>query len=390
MRFLFSLPMQLVAAIVLVLTVGLSLSQPTAAGFYTFSMVFKEFLSAVLPYMVFAFVTSGILSFRRNAPLILGILLALVMASNALGTLVSYVIMQFLYPVIACSAGSMSVVSLTSTIEPFFTIHLPRLIPAHYALLGAIFCGLFFSVVQCSFFEKALSLLKRIIEFLLARVFIPFLPLYVFGFFLKMHRDGTFDELMKHYGFVFLLIVGVQTAYLILYYLAAHGFSPKRAWDSFVVMLPTYLTGFSTMSGTATLPVALEGAEKNTGNRPLVHMALPIMASIHFIGDSVGTPLLAMATLVFFKGCLPAFSTYLVFVFYFCFGMLAASGVPGGGILAITPFLISVFDFTPEMVGVATAIYFLLDSFGTATNITGDGALIILLNRLLKKLRIVD
>ena len=205
-----------------------------------------------------------------------------------------------------------------------------------------------------------------------------------------MHRDGTFDELMKHYGFVFVLIVCVQTAYLLLYYLAAHGFSPYQAWRSLMRMVPTYLTGFSTMSGAATLPVAMVGVEEVIGNRPLVHMAMPIMASIHFIGDSVGTPLLAMATLVFFKGCLPTLGTYLVFVFYFSFAMLAASGVPGGGILAITPFLISVFDFTPEMIGVVTAIYFLLDSFGTATNITGDGALVIALNKLLKRLRLIE
>ena len=185
MRFLFLLPAQLIAAIVLVLTVGPWLGTTTASVFYTFSITFKECLAAVLPYMVFAFVTSGILSFRKNAPLILSILLALVMVSNTIGTLVSYVIMQFLYPVIACSAGSMGVVSLTSSIEPLFTFHIPRLIPAHYALIGAVVCGLISTVVRCEMFERGLALLKKGIEFLLGKIFIPLLPLYVFGFFLR-------------------------------------------------------------------------------------------------------------------------------------------------------------------------------------------------------------
>jgi Na+/H+-dicarboxylate symporter len=156
--------------------------------------------------------------------------------------------------------------------------------------------------------------------------------------------------------------------------------------DAIKNALPSYLTGFSTMSSAVTVPVSVECAYKNTHNRPLAMVAMPIMANVHLLGDSIGIPMLAMVTMLLFTGSLPDFAQYVSFVFYFCTAMFAVSGIPGGAILVMTPILVSQLKFSAEMIGVITALFLLMDSFGTAANVMGDGALVIMVDKLLKKL----
>ena len=115
----------------------------------------------------------------------------------------------------------------------------------------------------------------------------------------------------------------------------------------------------------------------------------PFMANVHLLGDSISTPILALVTMYFFFGTLPPCMQYLYFVLYFGVSMFAVSGVPGGGILVIIPVLISALGFTPDMISIMTTLYLLLDCFGTAANVMGDGALIIMLQRILQKSRIL-
>jgi Na+/H+-dicarboxylate symporter len=152
-------------------------------------------------------------------------------------------------------------------------------------------------------------------------------------------------------------------------------FSYKKAWRAILNAMPSYLTGFGTMSSVLTIPISIECAIKNGVTRSIAQIALPIMANIHLLGDSVCTPMLTLVTMYLFLGYIPDFNSYVSFVFYFCTALFAVSGIPGGGILVMIPILISHFSFTPEMISVVTTIYFLMDSFGTAANVMGDGAL---------------
>ena len=144
------------------------------------------------------------------------------------------------------------------------------------------------------------------------------------------------------------------------------------------------------MSSTVTVPVSVEGAVKNTGSRSLANIAMPIMANVHLLGDSIGTPILAMVSMSIFLGHLPSFGHYLTFVLYFGTTMFAVSGIPGGGILVMIPILVSILGFTPAMVSIITALYLLMDPFGTAANVMGDGALVMIVHRVLRALKIMD
>ena len=277
---------------------------------------------------------------------------------------------------------------LNTQVEPFFRFTIPNLVRPEWALIAAIILGIICSFIQNKKIENKIIKFKDIVENSLTALLIPLLPLYIFGFLLKISYEGTFVTLFQNYGKAFLLLIGSQTIYLIWMYSISNGFNLKKIISTIKNMLPAYITAFSTMSSAATIPVSIDGAYQNTHNKKLSNLAMPIMANVHLLGASFSTPLLSLVTLKLFTGAIPDFSLYIKFIFYFGTSMFAVSGIPGGGILVVTPILISMLGFNSDMIDVITTLYMLQDPFGTAANIMGDGALVLVVNKILKKLRI--
>lgn len=379
-----SLPMRLFLVIMAVLLFGHLIPLVVTQGFFTISLVFKEILGFMLPFVIFSFVLSGILSLKSRAPLILGILIASIFISNFIIAIATYGAVVVLAPSLL-SSMALEVADQCAVVVPFFVFNLPTLIRSEHALLLALVLGIIGSFKRWSQGERMVLSFKNAIESFLINYFIPMLPLYVIGFLLKMSYEGVFVSLMQHYSGAFLLIVAIQICFLALYYFVAAHCSWDKALKAIKNALPSYLTAFGTMSSTATVPVSVECAVKNTHNRPLAQVGMPIMANVHLLGDSISTPILAIISMHLFFGFVPNFMQYFVFVCYFGISMFAVSGIPGGGIIVMIPILKSVLGFTPSMISLITALYLLLDSFGTAANVMGDGALIIIINRILKK-----
>jgi len=385
-----SLPIQLLLVIVGVLLFGNFIPHFVVELLYTFSFIFKEILEITLPFIIFSFVLTGILSLKKNVPLVLLVLLSTIFFSNVIVACVAYGIMYLVLPVISCEIDMQQFVSSGNILEPLIQVTFPRLVPAEQALILAIVLGLFLSAYRIKQVEEWIYNLKRAIELFLLYCFIPLLPVYVLGFLLKLHYEGMISVLMKHYSWAFLLIIFMQITYLLSIYFIAAGFSFIRARKAIINALPSYLTAFGTMSSTVTVPISVESAVKNTGSQSLANIAMPIMANVHLLGDSIGTPILALVTMSLFFNCLPNLISYLTFVLYFGVSMFAVSGIPGGGILVVIPVLVSTFGFTPAMVSLITALYLLLDPFGTAANVMGDGALVMLVHRLLRRFGLLE
>lgn len=386
-RFL-SIPAQLIAIILGVLLFGGMVPTLFIRASYTVSYIFKELLGASLPWMVFFFVVTGILSFRKNAPVILGVILSTIFLSNALVAVVSYLAMVVCGSHVTCDTALIQFATETNPIESFVSFSIPVPFSGVHALISALVIGIIFSFISVPSLERFFVKGKQWIEYCVNFIFIPLLPLYILGFLLKIRAEGMFVCLLEQYGAAFVLIVALQLVYLLWLYLAASKFSIREAWKAIQNAFPSYVTAFSTMSSAAAIPVSIKAAEENTGNRELASVAMPIMANVHLLGDSIVTPILAMVTMLVFQGIIPGFEQYLGFVFYFCMTMFAVSGIPGGGILVMIPILKSQLGFTSEMVNVIMTIYFLLDAFGTGANVMGDGALVIIVNRLLKRMGI--
>lgn len=376
-----SLPVQLLGAIFAAFVLNTFVCDQTVRVFFTASSLIKEVLEFCLPAVVFFFVASGIGAFAKNSLTMILLLLSMVTISNGLTGLYTYGVGMFAVQALSSNQAQGFAVQ-SSELTSFYSLHLPFSIPSDKAMLVALAVGCLLTFISLPLLTQFVATGKRLIERGLGLFFIPLLPLYVFGFFLKMMRELPVSQLFSAYGAVFVLSIIMQVLWLAIAYLLANLGSIKEAVTSWVVAMPSYLTALGTMSSVATLPVSVVCAEKNTKNPAISHFAMPILANIHLMGDAVCTPLFALATMKLFFGVLPSFTTYLVFVGYLCLTMLAVSGIPGGGIIVMLPLLKSLFGFTPEMLSVMTALYLLQDGFGTAANVMGDGALVIGLNRI--------
>lgn len=384
-----SLPIQLIAVIIGVILFGGLCTTYMIQALYTFSLIFKECLGFLLPFIVFSFVLGGILSFKKNAPIVLLILIGVIFFSNAIAALLSYGVVTNFLPFMSCTGGEIGL-PVYDEILPLWTVQIPQLVRSEHAMVAAVLLGIFFSIVQSKVVEQGVHRLKETIATVLNYTIIPLLPIYILGFLLKIRFEGAILPLMSHYGSAIILLIALQTLCLIFYYWVATGFSITAAFGAINVAIPSYVTAFSTMSSTATVPVSVETAVRNTGNRSLSLMAMPIMANVHLLGDSIGVPVLALTTTFLFQGCLPTLPVFLEFLIYFCTSMFAVSGIPGGGIIVMIPVLKSMLGFTPEMISIITALYLLLDSFGTAANVMGDGALVMVINGILRRLNIAQ
>jgi len=383
-----SLPVRLIAIIAFVFLCGDYFNESLVRFFYTFSLIFKELLTFVLPFIIFSFVLTGILSFKRNAPAILVLLVGSIFISNCIVALLTYGVGAAIVPSIVHGL-SVDGLQIAEGVQPYVQFSLPSLISSGWALIAAIFIGIVLSFVQMPVVENGIRRVKALLEKFLNSYFIPLLPIYVFGFLLEVQHKGVFGSLFTNYGKAFVLICVTQVVFLGFYYFLAAAGSIRTAIDYIKGALPSYLTAFSTMSSTATIPVTVECAQKNGVNRSLAELSMPIMANIHLVGDSISTPLLAMVTVMLFLGQFPEPIAYMKFVLMFCSAMLAVSGIPGGGIIVMIPILVSQLCFNEQMVSIIITLYLLLDSFGTAANVMGDGALGIIMNKLFRRLRLI-
>lgn len=381
-----SLPIQLFAVILAAIAISSFVGLEFVRIAYTFSIFFKDILSFFLPIIVFTFILTSLLSFENRASKIIGIMLALIFCSNILATFLAYLIGCIFLGVQSATQQIIPIPS--SNIEPYFRLALPTFIKSEWALVAAIVVGLLLPWLHAKPLENTIKRFKRFLEKALKQLLIPFLPLYVFGFLLKILYEGSFGYLFNNYGFAFILIICAQLLYLLFLYAIAAKFSLSSMITSIKHTLPSYVTGFTTMSSAVTIPVSIECSLKNIPNPALVHLAIPIMANIHLSGAAFSAPLLTLFTLIMYKGIFPSFFVFAPFAFYFCTTLFAVSGIPAGAIIVIMPLLVSHFGFTPEMISIITTIYCLLDPFGTATNVMSDGALIIMLQNILKKLKI--
>lgn len=383
-----SLPVQLLIMILFTMLLGSYIPTVGVRFTYTISVILKEVLEFLLPFIIFSFVFIGLASFKKNAPLVLAVLIGSIFISNALVAVFSYTVALLVLPSFIDSLCAMGGSACYQEVTPFFSFSLPKLFRGDYVLLSAIACGLLVAFFPMPGFERTIARGKQWLEKFFTAIFIPFLPLYVLGFLLKIKHEGVFWKLVENYGSAMILIIILQWVCIIISYLVATGFHPAAAFTALRNSLASYLTAFGTMSSTATVPVSVECAKKNIDNPALANMAMPILANVHLMGDSVGTPILALVTMLAFLGHLPTLGAFLIFVWNFCLAMFGVSGVPAGGIVVMIPVLQSVLGLTPEMTGIMMVLYILLDPFGTAANVMGDGALVMIVNKIVKKFKL--
>lgn len=380
-----SLPVQLIIAILAAYFLNHLFNLEAIRFFFTISCGLKELLMGILPLVIFSYITAAMLSMEQRAPLLILSILVLVTLSNALTVLISYGLGIHLLPLLTLGNGN-ALSEIRETITPICSLPIPEILPPDQAMLLGIVVGLIFSFIKVPAVTVLAQNMRHYVTVFLQKAFIPLLPLYVFGFILKMEHEGTLSILIKNSGHIFGLLCLIILSYLFLLYLIASGFRPGRCFELIRNMLPAGITGFSTMSSAATMPVTLAATEKNMGDEQFADLVIPATVNIHLLGDALAIPILALAVLSLSGMPLPTFENYLLFTVYFCLAKFSVAGIPGGGIIVMLPILQKYLHLTPEMASLMTTIYIVQDPLFTSANVMGNGAFALLVRKMTGRL----
>ena len=370
--------------IAIALGIGCSFFMPGWAVrvFLTFNSIFSNFLGMFIPLLIIGLVAPGIADLGKGAGKLLLITVVLAYSSTVLSGAFAYGSCALAYPYILgdglTALGSMD---MSNSLAPYFTIEMPAFISVTTALVLAFILGLTTASISGTTMKGFLVDVRDIITRVITTVIIPCLPLYIFGIFLQMGAEGhvgaVLSAFLKIVGFIFLL----HAIELVFLFLVAGTVTRRDPFHALITMLPAYVTALGTASSAATIPVTLQQAIKNGVRPETAGFTVPLCATIHMPCSIL--KITAVAYAISLSMGLPCdFGTYIGFIMMLAITMVAAPGVPGGAIMAALGLLGSMLGFDANLQGLMIAIYIAMDSFGTAGNVTGDGAIALIVDHI--------
>lgn len=383
-RFRLGLLPKIVIAILLGIGAGYIFPLWATRIFVTFNQLFSEFLGFCIPLIIVGFVAPAIADIGSKAGkmLIFTALLAYVATLFAGG--ISYLTGAWLFPSMITAAPDTFAPESGAEIAPFFSVSIPAIMSVMTSLVTAFILGLGASRLKTDTTRRLLGEFREIVNMVIKRVIIPLLPVYIFGIFLSMTVSGQVATVLGTFAKIIAVIFCLHVFILVLQYCIAALFSTgkesrnplKLLWT----MMPAYFTALGTQSSAATIPVTLERTVKMGVDRDVAGFTVPLCATIHMSGSTLKLVACALALMIL-KGMPYSPDMFMSFIAMLGITIIAAPGVPGGAVMASLGLLSSILGFSETDNALMIALYIAMDSFGTACNVTGDGALSIIVNR---------
>ena len=378
---------KLIIAIALGVAVGMVAPEKFIAVFATFNGIFNQFLNFVIPLIIIGFVVPGIADLGTGAGKTLAITALVAYLSTIIAGSVAYFVDSATFPAFL-EVGSIVLDNAQNAEETMvaglFTIEMPAIMGVMSALILSFTLGLGIAVTNAERLKGIFNEFQAIISKVIASIIIPLLPFHVFGIFSNLAFSGTVFEIMsvfiKVFGIILLLHIGI----LVLQYVIAGAASKQNPLVLLKNMIPAYFTALGTQSSAATIPVTLEQTKKNGVRNEVADFVVPLCATIHLSGSTITLTSCAIAIMML-NGMEVTFMAILPFVLMLGVTMVAAPGVPGGAVMAALGVLETMLHFNPMMLNLMIALYIAQDSFGTACNVTGDGAIAVLINKITSK-----
>ncbi|MBR4433411.1 MAG: dicarboxylate/amino acid:cation symporter [Bacteroidaceae bacterium] len=373
---------RIVIAIALGVLLGRLLPEWAVAVFTTFNAVFSSLLKFLIPLIIVGLVMPAIADIGRSAGRLLLITVCIAYGSTVLSGLFSYGVSDAVFPHLITSSSQLSTLNAQpSSIAPYFTLAIPPLLDVMSALVFAFVAGLGMAYLGLPRLKDVADDFKVLIERTIGIVVIPLLPLYIFGIFLEMTRTGQAWHIIMTFAAIIGVIFAMHIALLLVQYCIAGIVVRRNPLRLLATMLPAYFTALGTSSSAATIPVTKMQAVKMGVSEDIASFTVPLCATIHMSGSCMKITACAVA-LMLMQG-LP-FTTPMFVGFILMLGvmMVASPGVPGGAIMASLGVLSSMLGFGEQDCALMIALYIAMDSFGTACNVTGDGAISLILDRL--------
>ena len=375
-KFLKSLPAKLLLGILVGTVLGRFLGEGPMQVVVAAKNVVNQVIMFIVPLIVIAFIAPSITKLGSNASRMLGIAVVLAYGSTVLACFMSMGVGYALIPGLAIKTDA----TVKALPEDIFALQIPQIMPVMSALIFALLIGLAAVWAKAETTMKLLAEFQDIILKIVEKVVIPVLPIYIALTFCCLSWDGTVTEQFPAFVQIILIVIVMHFVWMAVLYGVAGLYSKKNPSEVFRHYGPAYLTAVGTMSSAATLSVALKCAHKSKVLRKdMVDFGIPLFANIHLCGSALTEVFFCMAINLMLYGTLPSVGTMVLFIMLLGIFAVGAPGVPGGTVMASLGIVTSVLGFDPTGTALILAIFALQDSFGTACNVTSDGALTLIL-----------
>ena len=376
---------RILIAIALGVALGHVFTLPWVRIFVTFNSIFGQFLGFIIPLIILGLVTPAIADIGKGAGKLLLITVGIAYADTVIAAILSYTTGTTFFPsLIGNGAQTLDPVEKSAEILPYFTVNIPAALDVMSALVLSFIMGLGIAYGGHKVLRDATNEMKAIIVGVIERVIIPLLPVYIFGIFLNMTFSGDVMRMMTVFAKIIVVIFALHIFVLIYQYLIAGAIVRKNPFRLLANMFPAYLTALGTSSSAATIPVALKQTRKNGVSEGVAGFVIPLCATVHLSGSAMKITACAF-TIALLEGMPTDFPLFLHFIMVLAIFMVAAPGVLGGAVMAALAPLGSILGFGENEQALMIALYIAMDSFGTACNVTGDGAIALVVDKLNRK-----
>ena len=378
-----SLPFRLLLGVILGIIVGQLAGSGLMHVVVTIKYILNQVIVFCVPLIIIGFIAPSITRLGNNASKMLGVAIIIAYVSSIGAALFSMTAGFLMIPHLSIAT---EVEGLKDLPQIVFQLDIPQIMPVMSALVFSLLLGLAATWTRAAVVTQVLEEFQQIVLSIVTKVVIPILPVFIAFTFCALSYEGTITKQLPVFLKVIVIVLVGHFIWMTLLYVLAGVYSGENPLDIIKNYGPAYLTAVGTMSSAATLPVALSCAKKSGAlDEDIADFAIPLGATVHLCGSVLTEVFFVMTVSQVLYGHLPAFGTMVLFIILLGIFAVGAPGVPGGTVMASLGIIISVLGFDENGVALMLTIFALQDSFGTACNVVGDGALALILNGIFKK-----
>ncbi len=378
--------LKLIAGIISGILLGFFAPDAVIRILLTVKLLGGQLIGFTIPLIILFYIISGIASLPKNSGSLLGKTVALSYGSTVIAGSLAFIVASTV--IAGIPAPEQTTAEVGAKLTSYISLEIPPMFGVMTALATAFLFGLGISITNSVRLKEIADEGRSIIDLLLSKLIIPLLPFYISGIFAEMAAEGTVFTTLKTFGVVLALAVLMHWIWITIQYVTtglALGLSPVKLIKN---MLPAYFTAIGTMSSAATIPVTLKQTKANGVDESIANFTIPLCATIHLSGSTITLVTCATAVMALSQHiALPSLVEMLPFIMMLGITMIAAPGAPGGGVMAALGLMSSMLGFGEAELALMIALYMAQDSFGTACNITGDGAISLWVNKFANKVK---
>lgn len=378
-----SLLIKIILAIILGICVGIYLPQSISTFFIEISDFLQKLIGFLVPLIVIGFVVSGISALKNSSGKLLSLALGLSYVFMLIGAVSSYFVSKNIFPMIL-GMQNVDAGDFEFKCNPHFNINIPPLMDVTTAIILAFIIGIGISKIKSNHLRNLFDEFHDIVDLTVQKVMIPIIPFYIIGVFAKISSKGKIISVLTNFSKLIAVVICMHIVILLFQFTVAAIVSRKNVFKLMKNVIPAYVTSLATQSSVAVIPFSIECAEKNGVSKKIANFILPLCSTIHLTGSAISITANVVAILMLNNAEI-SFGKIFPFILMLGIIMVAAPGVPCGTIFAIIPLLQSSLGFTEGMIGMMVALHVAQDGFGTACNVTGDGSIAVITERVNNK-----